>query len=366
MDIYNVLFDADKDLGVYGISVVSEPAMESQFIALSKQKIKLAEVDKKEYLLAGVTLIPDKDVYRNQDGKEFYLRFSADTIKDISHSFIKNGYQNNSSVEHEGQLQGVSVVESWVVRDPKNDTANAYGLPKEDIKKGSWVVLYKCDNKEVYESALRGEITGFSIDGLFNLEKVNLKKSKMIEEISKFKDQVIAEVKTILNKQEQVSINLGKAMLKDGSAEIEFVGETMESGADIFIVNGEEKAPLPIGEYLLEDETVVIVSEDGKIDSVKAKEEEVIEEVKEEMSGEDIEALKNEIKDILVNYALETKSTIDDLKASFDLKLSKQKEIIEELKKTPVATPINSAPTQLSKPRNATERLLNVINKNKK
>ena len=177
MEIYNVVFDAEKDLGVYGISVVAEGAMESKFIALNKQeKIQLAEVDSKEYILAGVALIPDKDVYRNQDGREFYLRFSADTIKEVAHSFIKNGFQGNSTIEHQDKIEGVSIVQSWVVRDPENDTANAYGLPKEDIKKGSWIVLYKCDNKEVYDKALKGEITGFSIDGLFNLEKVNLKK----------------------------------------------------------------------------------------------------------------------------------------------------------------------------------------------
>ena len=56
-------------------------------------------------------------------------------------------------------------MQSWVVKDPKNDTANAYGLPKEDIKEGSWIVLYKCDNKEIYNKAINGEIKGFSIDG---------------------------------------------------------------------------------------------------------------------------------------------------------------------------------------------------------
>ena len=119
MDTYNVVFDADKDLGVYAVSVVETPAMESQFITLKKQQIQLAEVDEKKHILAGVVLIPEKDVYRNQDGREFNIRFSADTIEQVANNFIKNGYQGNSSLEHQDQLQGVSIVQSWVVKDPR-------------------------------------------------------------------------------------------------------------------------------------------------------------------------------------------------------------------------------------------------------
>ena len=50
MDTYNVVFDADKDLGVYAISLVETPAMESQFITLKKQQIQLAEVDEKKHI----------------------------------------------------------------------------------------------------------------------------------------------------------------------------------------------------------------------------------------------------------------------------------------------------------------------------
>ena len=237
IETYNVIFDAEKDLGVYGVSVVESPAMESQFIALNKQHIKLAEVDEKKHILAGVVLIPDKDVYRNQDGREFNIRFSAETIEEVANSFIKNGYQGNSTIEHQDKIEGVSIVQSWVVKDPENDTANAYGLPKEDIKKGSWIALYKCDNKEIYDKALKGEITGFSIDGLFSLEKVNLKRETMKDELVNLKNDLLSEFKAIFNKSsepKEVEVKLGMATLKDGETQIEYIGETMEVGADVF------------------------------------------------------------------------------------------------------------------------------------
>ena len=135
MDTYIAKFNKGVDKGVFSISVVDNPAMESNFIALNKHtNIKLAEVDAKEYTLLGVALIPEKPVYRNQGGKEFNLVFPKETIQETAHNFIQMGYQHNSSLEHETKIDGVSIVESWIVKDPANDTANAYGLNKEDIK----------------------------------------------------------------------------------------------------------------------------------------------------------------------------------------------------------------------------------------
>ena len=373
IETYNVVFDADKDLGVYGISVVSEPAMRSSFLALSKQQFQLAEVDSKKHILAGVVLIPDKDVYRNQDGREFNIRFSAETIEEVANSFIKNGYQGNSTIEHQDKIEGVSIVQSWVVKDPESDTANAYGLPKEDIKKGSWIALYKCDNKEIYDKALKGEITGFSIDGLFSLEKVNLKQSIMKDELVNLKNDLLSEFKAIFAKEtetEKVEVKLGMATLADGETMIEYVGDTMEVGADVFIVNGEERAPLPVGEYALEDGQVLVVSEDGKIGEVKAMMEE---EVQEELSAEttpSVENIQDDLKQLMksltIKYAEETKALVEDLTAKFDAKLSEQNAIIEELKKTPVATPIKSAPVQMSaEPKTSRDRIYNAILKNK-
>jgi hypothetical protein len=179
MKTYEVVFNGDTDTGVYGISVVENPAMEATFLALSKQKkIEFAEVDRKEKTLLGVVLTPDKPIYRkNEDtGEEFYITFPRETIKAAAHSFLKNGYQKNSALEHDVALEGMSVVEAWVVKDSKNDTANAYGLK---VDEGEWVVKMKCDNEDIYNKALKGEITGFSIDGLFNLKEINLKNNKM-------------------------------------------------------------------------------------------------------------------------------------------------------------------------------------------
>ena len=356
MITYNVVFNKGVDKGVYAISVVESPAMESTFIALSEDEklkqteVKLAEVDDVKFLLAGVVLIPNKDVYRNQDGKEFNIRFSEDTIEQVANNFIAEGYQGNSSLEHKDKLNGVSIVQSWVVQDPENDTANAYGLPKEDIKKGSWVVLYKCDNKEVYNKAINGEIKGFSIDGLFSLEQIDLKTEvKMTkQDLKDFKDELFGFFKSELSNdapptEEVIDVKLGMAVLKDGETQIEFMGEAPEVGSDVFVINGEEKAPLPVGEYELPElKVTLVVTEDGKIAEVKPMEEVAEEEVTEELSDENAMAndFKQLMKSLTIKYAAETKEQINAL----ELKLSAQSLEIEELKKTPAAVSLSSAP----------------------
>jgi len=371
MITYNVVFNKGTDKGVYAISVVEDPAMQSSFIALNKQKeIKLAQVDDVKFLLAGVVLIPDKDVYRNQGGKEFNIRFSKETIEEVANNFILEGYQGNSSLEHEEKLNGVSIVQSWVVKDPKNDTANAYGLPKEDIKEGSWIVLYKCDNKEIYNKAINGEIKGFSIDGLFSLEKINLKSETMTkDDLVKFKEDLLSDFKAVFTKEKAVEVKLGMATLKDGETQIEYMGEMMEVGADVFVVNGEDRAPLPVGEYPLEDGTILVVTEEGKIAEVKEMvEEEVVEELNnDETTKAMTEDFKQLMKSLTIKYAEESQKMVAELKASFDVKLSEQNAIIEELKKTPATTAIKSAPTQLSaQPKTAKERIYNIMQKNTK
>ena len=60
MKIIELILDEDEAIGVEAISVVENPAIESDFIALNNQEIKLAEINKEKRLLMGALLIPTK------------------------------------------------------------------------------------------------------------------------------------------------------------------------------------------------------------------------------------------------------------------------------------------------------------------
>ena len=196
MELYEMtLSNLDSDLGVKAISVVDSPAIEMDFVALNeaKQLIELAEIDKEKKLLLGACLVPNKPILRidQETGKEFYIYFSSDTIRQISERFLKKGNQNNTTLQHKTMLEGVSVVESWIVENPEKDKSSLYNM---SLPIGTWCVSMKCDNDEVYQLAKQGKIKGFSIEGYFNNKpELNLK-----DLTEKQLDEYINELENIL------------------------------------------------------------------------------------------------------------------------------------------------------------------------
>ena len=113
MRIVELILDEDQEeAGVEAISVVESPAIESDFVALKAEEIKLAEIDKEKRILLGALLIPNKPIYRNSEEGEYYIFFSKNTIVKASQMYLKNGYQNNSTLEHQQALKGLTLVES--------------------------------------------------------------------------------------------------------------------------------------------------------------------------------------------------------------------------------------------------------------
>lgn len=192
MKTYEVIFDETHDKGVYALSCVANPAMEDTWIALEEHpnEIQFSAVDNEKRLLLGAALIPNKKVFRNIKGEKFYITFPEATIEACAHSFIKNGYQNNSSENHEVKLEGVSVVQSWIVEDPEKDKSAIYGKKYE---KGTWVTMMKVENEEAWNKALNGKLNGFSIDGLFGLKEIS-----MNEEVNIDKEMVKDALREVL------------------------------------------------------------------------------------------------------------------------------------------------------------------------
>ncbi len=152
--------------GIEAISIVDRPAIEENFIALSKEhKIELAEVDKEKRILMGAALVPNKNIYRQNEDEEYYIYFSEDTVRKASELFLMRGNQNKSTLEHEAELHGLSVVESWIIEDETHDKSRKYDM---DLPVGTWMVSMKVNNDEVWNDYVKtGKVKGFSIEGYF-------------------------------------------------------------------------------------------------------------------------------------------------------------------------------------------------------
>ena len=179
MKIVELIIDEEQELsGIEAISIVDEPAIEENFIALSKQhEIKLAEVDKEKKILMGAALVPNKNIYRRNGEDEYYIFFSEDTVRKASELFLMRGNQNKSTLEHQAELYGLSVVESWIIEDDVHDKSRKYNM---DLPVGTWMVSMKVNNDEVWNNYVKtGLVKGFSIEGYFT-DKIAMSK---IEEI---------------------------------------------------------------------------------------------------------------------------------------------------------------------------------------
>ena len=129
-EIIELLIDDNKiESGINAVSVVESPAIEENFVALKKHEVELKEVDTEKRILMGAALIPNKQIYRKNKDKEFYIYFSEDTVRKASELFLMRANQNNATLEHEKKmLEGMSVVESWIIEDEKLDKSVKYGL----------------------------------------------------------------------------------------------------------------------------------------------------------------------------------------------------------------------------------------------
>lgn len=414
MKTYEAKYDPLKNKGVYGISLVENPAMEGLFIALSKNEpLQLKEVDKEQRILMGLVLEPNKPIYRNQNGEEFNIVFNEETIKDLSYGFFKNNNHANSTIEHDVKqnIQGVTFTESWIVENPDIDKSTNFGFK---YPKGSWVAVMKVDSDEVWNDYIKtGKVQGFSIDAMLSLEEVKLSKNQTTTGIDIwFKDVMITrgcnvqtldgknlpdgkyelmtnveiEVKNgeVLNLTEikmskeinllerillaltpkNVEIKMGSIMLADGSVKIEWDGEVLSEGISCWVTADDgTKVPVPVGEHPLEDGTILIVEQEGIVKSITPAVEEPTEPAPIVEAQEDgkvsndakiASEIESAIKSILIKYT------------SQETKIAELEKQVIELGKQPASKPINSVPVQVDfSQMTKQERIFNTINKNR-
>ena len=181
--------------GIEAISLVESPAIEEDFIALKSQEVKLAEVSSEKRILMGALLVPNKPIYRKTGDDEYYIYFSKKTIEKASQLYLMNGNQNNATLEHQHSLNGLTIVESWLVEDEVHDKSRKYGL---DVPIGTWMGSVKVNNDEVWEEFVKtGKVKGFSIEGYF-ADKAERPKEP-INDMEQKADAVLSKIRNLFN-----------------------------------------------------------------------------------------------------------------------------------------------------------------------
>ena len=141
---------------------------------------------------------------------------------------------------------------------------------------------------------------------------------------------VITEIKKLLG----MEIKLEQMALDNGTV---IEAEMFEAGQAVFIVNGEDRVALPVGEYTLDNGMILVVEVEGEIKEIKeaiveAPEEEATPEVEVEVEAAQTATAKKVIEST-VRESHFSKEDVDALKAEIETlktELAKQVEVIEE------------------------------------
>ena len=370
METFKVILNDEEENGVFAISHVLDPAIEAMYVFMGNEKdveIKLATVSDEKRIVVGPVLIPNQLILRKHPttGDPFNIFFDAETIKHIQENFVSGSYQNNSTIEHDGKLiEDVSFVETWIKEDDVHDKSVLYGF---DQPIGTMFAMQKVKNDDVWNDYIKtGKVKGFSIDGVFDLEKINLKSEYMDSKDAGIGKKIIDAIKegfaslslstetTEVVEITEEPIKLAQMKLKDGVTVLE--AESFEVGKEVVVVAEDgTKTPAPEGEHQLEDDSFIvvkIVDEKSIIDEVKPKAEEevVIEETEVEMTTEQINA---RLADITIPMDLETLTKVVKLlfKDRFQWQIQEQetKAMIEEFSTTMTTELIKATAKEIEK-----------------
>lgn len=240
---------------IYAVSLVEDEAVESGFIALSKQKqpmdFKIQNEEKR--MLYGVALRSDFPIYRCYGDEEFYLTFDANAIERLVNKFMSNYGQKSFTIDHMEPAEGIVITESWLVKDTENDKSNALGL--ENVSEGSWIIGCKINNDEIWQSIKEGRWHGFSIESWIDMEeieefkKINKKiKNKMAVKKNKF-DEMMDQIKKIISDAVENAEGQDTEVKEDVVDEAaNAVDEVINQQEDTEVVNAAEEEQKPTEE----------------------------------------------------------------------------------------------------------------------
>jgi hypothetical protein len=170
--LYKIKIDEDDEFtGVDFISLVDDPAIEINFITLSKENQIKFSFNKDKKLLIGPILIPDKPINRYDEKRgEYDVVFEKETIEKISKKFNKNNLNKNINFQHSSDsIVKAYLTENWIIEDKQYDKSTLYNF---DLPIGTWFgTVYIEDDKFWNDVVKKGEVKGFSIELVSFLEQ---------------------------------------------------------------------------------------------------------------------------------------------------------------------------------------------------
>lgn len=176
--VYNIVLGNAE--GLIKMSLVKNPAVESDFLAFEKIEPLKFSLDEDKHVVFGCALRADFPIYRcDEVHGEFYVVFKKDVINQLYEKFMKERKISDVNLEHDKDTSGIYLIQSFI--KDSNKGINPVGF--ENVEDGSWFTAYKIENEEVWKEVKDGKFKGFSVEMFGELEEPESKEPDILEEV---------------------------------------------------------------------------------------------------------------------------------------------------------------------------------------
>jgi hypothetical protein len=354
----------DLEQGVDATALVENPAIQRNWMAFKEHKdFKFKTHNEDKRILAGALMVADFPMYRNMNGKEFFVKFSSETIEQLADRMVLNNKLTAFNFEHDSKKELADMhIQQFFIINTELGVNTPIGF--EELPNGSLFAFVKVNNEQVWNDYVKtGIVKGFSIEGNFatkeefseqtflkefqtiiNMTDKKVATSKLDELVAKAKSLFSEDVKVEEKKEEEVK--MAEAMLTDGT-KVMYEGELAEGT----IVLLEDGSAAPDGEHTFEDGTVISI-EGGQVVAVAKPMTE--QEMAIQKLTEMVTKLETENAELKSNFEKSITESVAKVEEKFSAQIKESNKLTEdvlELVKTLVAEPTQHQFNTQSKPK---------------
>jgi hypothetical protein len=359
----------ELEQGIDATALVENPAIQRNWMAFKEHKsyeFKTHNEDKR--ILAGALMVADFPMYRNMNGKEFFVKFSSETIEQLADRMVLNNKLTAFNFEHDAKKELADMhIQQFFIINTELGVNTPIGF--EELPNGSLFAFVKVNNEQVWNDYVKtGIVKGFSIEGNFatkeefseqqiinELEQINKinNMSDALKKLNELADKLKAKFSEGYTEKEEEKkeeeVKMAEAMLTDGT-KVMYEGELAEGT----IVLLEDGTAAPDGEHTFEDGTVISI-EGGQVVAVAKPMTE--QEMAIQKLTEMVTKLETENAELKSNF----ESSINKVEEKFSAQIKESNKLTEdvlELVKTLVAEPTQHQFNTQAKPKSYIDGLV--------
>ena len=326
-----------EDCTITTISLVDEPAMELQMQMFDKKEtVKFSLQDEMKHNIISCIVRTDFPILRlTPEGNPYYIVFNRETSEILCQRLMRDGFQQNISLDHNGKLiEGIQLQEVFI----KDSNRGISPVGFEEAAEGSLFGVYHITDDALWKDCIEGRFGGVSLESYIDLQKFNKIDNKKTKNI-------MSKIKEVL-KRLLMEFNT----LSTDKAELYWEEDTeLMVGYKVFVEDESgNKVPAMDGEYISDENKIKVAGgivteiekkevDDMPVNVPAEKKEDVMEEPKEEPTKEEpAEQPAEQPKDDNTEKVAELEKKVADL----ETKLADLEAKLAEIATTPAAQPV--------------------------